>query len=169
MSAPRSCICGSGDWQMGRNQQPQTAIVHFRDAQRLTGTKDKLHGLAAYDAAVALYYLGAYRSSADAFHALLIDKQHLCGYDFLHCNLFYRHTLACANYHSERAAKGIPELPLPRPPVRRGGACDLPARLRKALWQRRTLLAHCRVNGRGQQPARPPQRGSQLGRRRRGR
>ena len=132
----------------GANQQPQTALVHFRDAQRLTGTRDKLHGLAAYDTAVALYYLGAYRESADAFHALLIDKQHLCGYDFLNCTLFYRHVFACANYHSERAAKGIPEPPRLDPLC---GVAALATCLRSLgkPYDKATLLAHCRVNGRG--------------------
>lgn len=63
------------------------------------------HGLAAYDAAIALFVEGAYQEAQTAFHHLLTARHGLHGFDRRTCALFLRHAGACAGYHAERGAE----------------------------------------------------------------
>lgn len=93
------------------DRQPERAIRHFDAAMRLASRKDRSYGLAAFDAAAALYFAGAYRSSEEAFARLLKPKTALRGYDRRTCALWLKHASACAGYHNERREMGIPEPP----------------------------------------------------------
>jgi len=137
-----------GEWELAANQEPEQAFVHFQRALHLTERKDRLHGLAAYDSAIALEFEGAYSQATDAFRKLLDPKTGLPGYDRAACALWYRHTAACAGYHAEREAMGIPE------PTRLDpfcGAAALAAFLRanSLPFDRKHVLSACRVTGRG--------------------
>ena len=127
-----------GEVELGQNHAPDQALWHFRSAERLCSladrakspqdtksagrarTKeqgggglahkvDRCRGLAAYDTAVALYCAGAYSESAAAFHRLLVARPAARGFERRRAALWYRHAGACAGYHAERAAQGIPE------------------------------------------------------------
>ena len=137
-----------GEWALAHDQQPEIACQHFRTVQHLTGRADALHGLAAYDSAEALYYEGAYQDAADAFSSLLRPRTASAGYDPRSVSLWLRHADACADYHVEHARLGIPEPPRLDPEC---GIASLAACLR-ALgrpYDRKTLLAACRVTGEG--------------------
>ena len=151
-----------GEWELASNQQPERARWHFRmtqqlahqaasvvpltDANRLAARR--LYGLADYDSAIALFYRGAYGVSADAFSRLLALKTMQPGYDRRTCAHWYKHVLACANYHRERAAQSIPEPPQLDPQC---GAAALAACLRglHQPYDKATVLAACRVTGEG--------------------
>ena len=137
-----------GEWQLAHNQQPGQAIQEFLSVQALTKKSDPLFGLARYDAATALYYEGAFQDATDAFHVLLTPQTALTGYDRRTCSMWLRHAEACAGYHEQHARQGIPE------PVRldpQCGAAALAASLRSLAlpYDRKTLLAACRVTGEG--------------------
>ena len=151
-----------GEWQMGHNGQPQTAIGHFRAAQHLTGIKDPLHGLATYATAIALFLMGAYEQDAKVFHGLSDFHNPLRGYSHRNGALWYRHAAACAGYHASHARLGIPEPPKLDPFC---GAAALAASLR-AMGQpsdRKTVAAHCRITGEGSPSKTSPTRGANWG------
>ena len=100
-----------GEFALAHDEQPRLARWHFRRAQRLSHPGDALAGLAAYDAATALYCQGAYDEAAAAFHRLLMPRTALPGYDRRTCALWLRHAGACAGYHEQHARLGIPEPP----------------------------------------------------------
>ena len=144
-----------GEWQLGQNQQPETARTHFRQAQHLLPYTDRLYGLAAYDSAVSLFYQGAYEEAAAAFNRLLPAQKvfqnnppALRGYDRRHCALWLRHAAACAGYHADHARLGIPEPPRLDPLC---GVASLAACLRglSLPFDQKTLRAACRVTGEG--------------------
>ncbi len=137
-----------GEWQMAANQQPATARQHFRQAQALLPKADRFHGLAAYDDALALAYEGAFEAASERFHALIEPKTAERGYDRSRAALWQRHAFACAAYHGQRAARGIPE-PTRLDPL--CGAAGLAASLRSLglPYDKKTVLAACRVTGRG--------------------
>jgi len=137
-----------GEWQMAANEQPGTARTHFRQAQALVPKTDRLHGLAAYDAAVALMFGGAYQDATVAFHVLIAPKTAGRGYDRSYAALWERHASACTGYHALRSAAGIPEPPRLDPLC---GAAGLAASLRALAlpYDKKTVLAACRVTGRG--------------------
>ena len=137
-----------GEWQLAANEQPGQAIHEFLSVQALTKKSAPLFGLAQYDAATALYYEGAFQDATDAFHRLLAPQTALTGYDRRTCAMWLRHAEACAGYHELHARQGIPE------PVRldpQCGAAALAASLRSLAlpYDRKTLLAACRVTGEG--------------------
>lgn len=137
-----------GEWQLAHNQQPETAIGHFRAVQHLTAPSERLYGLAAYDRATAIYYEGAYADAVTAFHQLLARNQPLRGFDRRYAALWMRHAGACAGYHADRAKAGIPEPPRLDPLC---GAAALATSLR-ALGQpydKKTVLAAVRATGEG--------------------
>ena len=137
-----------GEYALAHDHQPKAAAQQFRIAQHLTGSADALHGLAAYDGALALFYKGAYQDANDAFHRLLLPKTRLVGYDVRACALWWRHASACAGYHAQRSDMGIPEPPQLDP------FCGVAA-LAASLYplnlpsDRKALLAACRVTGEG--------------------
>lgn len=161
-----------GEYEMAHNQHPKLARWHFRAAICLdrmaapsnlsisvrTGAKNFLpfssqsgaspSGLATYDAAVALFYEGAYADAGEAFHHLLASHIPTSGYSPSRCALWSRRANACASYHAERSDLGIPEPPRLDPLC---GAAALAACLRSLHlpYDRKTLLASCRVTGEG--------------------
>lgn len=151
-----------GEWQMARNAQPHTAAQHFRIAQHLTGSTDRMHGLAAYDACLALFYQGAYSEAKDAFQAMLQPKSASPGYDLRKCALWLRHASACAGYHDQRAKQGIPEPPRLDPQC---GVAALAAGLRALSlpYDRPLLLRSCHVTGQGSSLADLQTAGARLG------
>ena len=138
----------AGEYALGHDQQPEQARRHFKQALALTGAKDPLHGLAAYDCAVARFYQGAYAEAADDFRRLLAPKTALPGYDPRTCALFLSHASACAGYHDEHAKIGVPEPPSLDPEC---GIASLAACLRNLSlpFDRHTLRSACRVTGEG--------------------
>jgi len=137
-----------GEWELSQQEQPRLANEHFRTAQHLTSIREPLHGLAAYDAAMTWFYRGAYEEATAQFHRLLMPKTAFRGYDRSNCALWYRHAAACAGYHAQRAALGIPE-PTSLDPL--CGAAALAACLRSLGLPSglHSVLAVCRVSGRG--------------------
>ena len=147
-----------GEWELAQNQQPERARLHFRQvrawAHQVAGQPGeqawakRLYGLAAYDSAVALYYEGAYQEATDAFQSLCRRKTEMPGYDLRTATLWWRHAGACAGYHAERFALGIPEPPRLDPLC---GVAAVAASLRALAlpFDRKTLLAACRVTGEG--------------------
>src|SRR5581483_5763418 len=137
-----------GEYALAHDQQPEQALRHFEQVQKLVKSSDRCYGLAAYDSAIALYYEGAYRDATIAFRRLLSPKTSFPGYDRKTCALWLRHSGACAGYHAERARLGIPEPPKLDPLC---GAAALAAWLRaqKLPFDKKTVLAACRVTGRG--------------------
>jgi len=137
-----------GEWQMAANEQPAMARQHFRQAQALVPRTDPLRGLAAYDDALAQAYEGAFEAASQSFRALLGPKAAFGGYDRARAALWQRHVFACAGYHAQRAARGIPE-PTRLDPL--GGAAGLAASLQSLglPYDKKTVLAACRVTGRG--------------------
>jgi len=147
-----------GEWELAQNQQPERARRHFRQARiwahQVAGQPaekawaKRLYGLATYDSAVALYYEGAYQEATDAFQSLCWRKTAMPGYDLRTATLWWRHAGACAGYHAERSALGIPEPPRLDPLC---GVAAVAASLRALAlpFDRKTLLAACRVTGEG--------------------
>ncbi len=147
-----------GEWELAQNQQPERARRHFRQARiwahQAAGQPaekewaKRLYGLATYDSAVALYYEGAYQEATDAFQSLCQRKTAMPGYDLRTATLWWRHAGACAGYHADRSALGIPEPPRLDPLC---GVAAVAASLRALAlpFDRKTLLAACRVTGEG--------------------
>jgi RHS repeat-associated protein len=136
-----------GEVELGRNDQPERAQDQFAQALRLTPNSRPVHGLAAFDSALAFWFSGAYAQAADAFHKLLAPHTSLPGYDRRSCALWLRHAGACAGYHAERAKLGIPEPPRLDPLC---GAAGLAACLRAQHlpYDRSRVLTACRAGGR---------------------
>ena len=155
-----------GEYELAHNQSPEQARWHFRMAARLDQkatnqrathapqfvcvglTGQSCLGLAAYDAAVALFYEGDYVDAGSAFRHLIASDTPASGYDPARCALWMRRANACASYHAERAALGIPEPPQLDPLC---GAAALAACLRSLHlpFDRKSVLAACRVTGEG--------------------
>jgi RHS repeat-associated protein len=137
-----------GEVRLAHDQQPQQAVALFQKAQQKVERSDPWYGLAAYDRVIADYYQGAYRQAAGEFHHLLVCKPGLTGFDHRTCALWSRHANACAGYHAERAALGIPE-PLRLDP--QCGAAALAAYLRAngLPFDKKHVLSVCRVTGVG--------------------
>ena len=138
-----------GEYALAHSEQPEQALAQFRAARRTLPTGPaRLKTLASYDSAFALFYMGAYAQSRDAFHALLATKTPQPGLDAQTATLWWRHSLACANYHTVRAALGIPEPPRLDPKC---GIAALAACLRQLNqpYAEPLLLASCRVTGEG--------------------
>jgi RHS repeat-associated protein len=137
-----------GEYALAHEEDPQQALWHFRQVQRLCGRKDPLHGLAAYDSVIVRFYQGAYGEAAEAFERLLQPKTALRGYDRRRCALWQRHASACYGYHQERARMGITEPPELDPLC---GASSLAVCLRglSLPFDKETVLKHCRVTGLG--------------------
>ncbi len=100
-----------GEYLLAHDQAPDSALLQFQWAERLSKVSDRWHGLVAYDSVVAVYYQGAYQQAAAGFHHLLVSMPVLSGFDRRTCALFARHAGACAGYHAERAKLGIQSLP----------------------------------------------------------
>ena len=137
-----------GEALLGRDQQPGLAGWHFRTAKAAASLTDPLHFLAAYDGAVALTYAGAYIEADGAFSHLLAVRNTAHGFDRARAALWLRHVRACAGYHAAHAAQGIPEPPRLDPLC---AAAAMAACLRSLVlpYDRKTLLAACRVTGEG--------------------
>lgn len=137
-----------GEWELAQNQQPERDMWHFRQAQRLINPQNRCYGLAAYDQAMALFYMGAYADASEAFASLLAPKTSLPGYDGRNCALWLRHARICAGTHEAHAKLGIPEPPRLDPLC---GAASLAACLRSLAvpYSRQTVLSVCPVTGEG--------------------
>jgi hypothetical protein len=96
-----------GEYALAQDEQPETAIWHFRQAEHSVGKTDPAYGMAVYDTALAVYYEGAYQASADDFHALL--KSRLIGYPRQTAALWYKEASECTQYHASHEKIGIPE------------------------------------------------------------
>jgi RHS repeat-associated protein len=94
-----------GEYKLAALEEPVQALWHFRTAR----TVSEVSGLAEYDAAVALFYHGAYAQSAAAFRRLLAKARFENGVDRRRCALWLKHASACAGYHAERERLGITE------------------------------------------------------------
>jgi RHS repeat-associated protein len=137
-----------GEWELAHNQQPKVAIGHFRQAMRLANRRDRVYGLASYDAAMAVYYEGAYADAVDAFKPLATFRPTLAGYDPRKAIYWLRHAVSCAGYHAQRSRAGIPEPPRLDPYC----AAAALATCLKAIgrpYDRQTVLKACRVTGEG--------------------
>ena len=77
-----------------------------------------------------------------------MPRTRLAGYDPRTCALWYRHAGACAGYHLQHAQLGIPEPSQLDPQC---GIASVAAALRALSlpYDRKTLLAACRVTGEG--------------------
>lgn len=137
-----------GEYALAQDENPEQALWHFGQAQKLSNAKDAVHGLAAYDSAVATFYEGAYAQAQAAFAHVLTAHPGLHGFDRATCTLFMRHAQACAGYHAERRALGIPEPPRLDPLC---GASALASALKTyhKPYDKPTLLRNMRVTGRG--------------------
>ena len=137
-----------GEYALAHDEQPEAAQWHFVQAQKASQRSQAVYGVAAYDKAVAAFTEGAYKQAQSAFKHVLAVRPALHGFDRRACALFLRHASACAGYHQERAAVGIPEPPKLDPLC---GAAALAQSL-KTLgkpYDKKTLLANVRVTGRG--------------------
>ena len=137
-----------GEWELAQNQQPERAMAHFRLAQKSARRSEIVYGIAAYDIALTLYRQGAYQEAALAYHRLILPHSALRGYDGRLCAVWYRHANACAGYHAANEKLGIPE------PGRLDPLCGVAAlaeclRVHGKPYDRKTLLAHCKVTGLG--------------------
>lgn len=137
-----------GEVALAKDEEPEIAITHFEKAISLTRVNTIVHGLAAYDRAMALFYEGAYRQSLDAFKNVLSPKNHLTGFDRRTCALWLRHASACTGYHEERAKIGIIE-PTRIDPLCAAAAFATCLRSLKADYSKKTVLANIRHNGEG--------------------
>ena len=137
-----------GEWELAANQQPQRATAHFQQTQAKSAPSDVVHGIAAYDSAVSLFYAGAYRRAAEAFHKLADLKTALAGYSRRNCSLFFRHASACAGYHAERTALGIPEPPQLDPLCAASGLA-ISLRALGEKYDKASILPHIRYTGEG--------------------
>ena len=137
-----------GEVALARDKQPNVGLWHLREAKRLASAEDPLHYLAAYDNAVGLFYAGAYQDSEDAFSSLLAVRHTADGFNRETAALWLRHVSACAGYHAQHSALGIPEPPRLDPLC---AAAALAARLRVMGLpsDKATLLRACRVTGEG--------------------
>ena len=137
-----------GEYKLAAHEQPGRAQWHFRRVQQLSGPQDSAFGLAVYDSAIALFYAGAYADAADTFHQLTLLPTALPGYSRQRSALWARRAAACAGYHAERSAMGIPEPPRLDPQC---GAAALAAALQSLSlpFDRATVMASCRVTGEG--------------------
>jgi hypothetical protein len=100
-----------GEYLLAHDEQPELAEAQFQNVISARSGSASARGLAQFDSAMAEFYRGAYRDAADDFEALLTDKSGLRDFPRRDCALWYRHSLACANYHSDNARKGVPEPP----------------------------------------------------------
>lgn len=137
-----------GEYLLGHDQHPSAAIWHFQTARHLVPSSNPIGGLAAYDKAMAIYWEGAYGQAADSFRYLSNPKTVQRGYSWQSALLWSRRAAACAGYHAEHEALGIPEPPSLDPLC---AAASLAASLRalKQPYSRSVVLAHMRVTGEG--------------------
>jgi RHS repeat-associated protein len=135
-----------GEYVLGWQKHPQAALPLFGAAYRLSRPRSVVHGLAAYDAAVARYHEGAYAAAAQAFAHLLAGR--LWGYPHQTASLWLRHCQACAGFHQQRAKMGIPEPPQLDPLC---GASGLAVWLKAhgRPFSKSRLLQVCHVTGEG--------------------
>ncbi len=135
-----------GEALFGREQHPEAALPIFKQVFAETPRTSPIHGIAAWDGALARYKFGAYASSASAFQNL--QHCNFVGISHRSASLMERHAAACAGYHDEHIAFGIPE------PPRLDPMCGVAA---LAVWLRahhknysqNSLLKACRVTGEG--------------------
>lgn len=137
-----------GEYELAHDQQPEEASDHFAAAQHLTAASESWHGLAAYDSALGLLYMGAYEDASEALGGLARAWRTMSGYPLGTCVLMERHANACAAYHAERAAAGITEPPRLDPLC---GVAGLGAALRayRKPYDEATVLKACPVTGEG--------------------
>ena len=138
---------------LAHDEQPEQALWHFGQVQKQCPPASPLYGLARYDSAIAAYYEGAYAQAHREFAHLLTAKPALQGFDRSTATLFMRHASACAGYHAEREAMGIPEPPRLDPLC---GAAAVAVALRTAgkPYDQKTVLANLRVTDGAGEPAR---------------
>ena len=137
-----------GEWELAQNQQPERARWRFRVVQATTTKNDPLHGLAAYDAAIALSYAGAYQAAAGEFQALTASKDTPHSYSHIRCAFWLRHVTACVDYHQAHSDLGIPE-PTRLDPLCGAAALAACRRALSASYDKQTILSACRVTGEG--------------------
>ncbi|HLK58715.1 MAG TPA: DUF6531 domain-containing protein, partial [Chthonomonadaceae bacterium] len=137
-----------GEYALAHDEQPEQALWHFRRVQQIVSRTDPAFGISAFDQALTLFYEGSYGEAKESFYTLLTSQHALAGVQRRHITLWYDHARACAGYHAEHAAAGIPEPPRLDPLC---GAAALASCLR-AQGQpsdKPTVLSAVRVSGRG--------------------
>ena len=137
-----------GEWELLANQQPERADFHFAQIRARVSASERVYGLAAFDHAVALEHEGAYKQSTAAFKSLLTDRPALNGLNLRQCAIWYRHSAACATYHAERSAMGIPEPPRLDPHCAAAGLA-IALRGLHLPYDKPHVLANIRVTGEG--------------------
>ena len=137
-----------GEYLLAHDEQPEAAEWHFEQAQKMSKRTQAVYGVAAYDKAIAAFYEGAYNQALGEFKQVLASRPSLHGFDHSTATLFLRHASACAGYHGERAAAGIPEPPKLDPLC---GAAAVAIALKTAgkPYDKKTVLANLHVTGRG--------------------
>jgi RHS repeat-associated protein len=137
-----------GEYLLATEREPDQAITCFKAAAAIPGLDRSTMGLAQYDTALALFAEGAYRESEDAFRALDTPVTALPGYSSRYCALWLRHAIACAAYHAQHAALGIPEPPRLDPFC---GAAALATYLKAngRPFDKDTVASYCQITGEG--------------------
>ena len=107
-----------------------------------------MHALARVDAAIALFYEGAYRASETAFRNLTRTPGPLPGVDRRQVARWLNHARACAGYHALHEKAGIRE-PARLDPLCGAELIAVALRSLKRPFDRKTVLAKVRVTGMG--------------------
>ena len=136
-----------GEYALAHDQDPAGALRRFHRVWDLSRDPQD-RSRAAWDAALARFYEGAYADATDSFHDILVSRRPAFGYDRQGAVMWWRRASACAGYHAQRAALGIPE------PTRLDPECGVAAlaaglRTLGLPYGRARLHAACRVTGEG--------------------
>ena len=144
-----------GEYELTVIEDTIRAAWHFRRAQQLVplagadAKQIRLHGWAVYNQAVTQYLSGLYGESAQAFHKLLLhNKPILTGFPRQNASLWYRHASACAAEHARLGDLGIPR-PAQLDPICGAGGLAACFRALKLPYDKKSVMAICRVTGRG--------------------
>lgn len=137
-----------GEVELAKYQQPERAIALFEQVEQATSVSSPLHALARVDAAMALFYEGAYQASATAFRSLAQSHERLPGIDRRQCARWLTHARACAGYHAVREKAGIRE-PKRLDPLCGAEAVAVVLREMNRPFDRKTVLSAVRLTGEG--------------------
>ncbi len=135
-----------GEALFGLQRHPQAALPYFKRAFARAAQRSAIRGLAAWDGAMARYRFSAYAASAAAFSNL--QHSGFAGFSHRSASLMERHVAACAGYHDEHSAIGIPEPPK-LDPFCGASALAVWLRAKHKDYQKAYLTKVCRVTGEG--------------------
>jgi len=134
-----------GEYEIGR-REPGAAETRFRTAASLSSLKVPDKGLALFDLGISLFRQGKFPQSRDVLFSLL--KSTAFGYDRHQALLLGRHAAACAGYHAEHAALGIPQ-PQSLDPLCGVSSLAVCLRGRSLPYEKRTVANNIPHNGEG--------------------